>query len=255
MAVTLVLASACTGSSSPTPTARTSRSPTPGPTFDIGHLALDAAGSRLDLLLNGVIQPDPIVLDWGQVEARSLLSGAENAAFCTSLDNSHTGDALASLVELGLNALSLKLRHKPLPDEAGTILGFAADFATQSCPLWIPVVHPPSKPAPTPEPDWRPAGYLGVIGNPDLVWRWSDHASYSCADGITSCWQVDVYARTGCGRLMGTLAVKDADGFVLETDQESKLLVLAQRVTTVGFGSNMIGVAKGTLTHLVCTAT
>jgi hypothetical protein len=253
MAVTLAMASACTGGSSPSAAPRTQRPPTAAPTADVSHLALDAAGSRLDLLLGGGIRPDPIVLNWNQVETKSLLSGAANTAFCTALDNSHAGDALASIVELGLNALSLKLRHKPLPDEAGTILGFTADFATESCPLWIPIVHPPSKPAQTPEPDWVPEGYLGVIGNPDLVWRWSDKSSYHCSNGIKWCWQVDVYARNGCIRLQGTVAVKDANGFVLETAQTSKAGIPAKQVTVIGFGSNLPSVAEGWLSHLVCT--
>jgi hypothetical protein len=57
-------------------------------------------------------------------------------------------------------------RHKPLAEEADNVLQAAATFATASCPLWVPVVHPPATPAPTPEPDWRPKGFLGVVGDP-----------------------------------------------------------------------------------------
>jgi hypothetical protein len=246
-----VATSACTGGATSTNVPR--RTPTPAATMDVSRLALQAAEARRDLLLGGDIRTNPLIVNWSQVETGSFLAGAQNAAFCSSLDNSHAGDALSSLVELGLNALSVKLRHKPLPDETGNILDLAATFATKSCPLWIPVVNPPPSPRPTPAPDWRPAGFLEVIGDPDLVWRWSDKASYNCSSAVRRCWQIDVYARYGCGSLEGILAVKDSSNVVLETQRAVSTNVTPEQVAPLGFRSNQADAAKGTLTHLTCT--
>jgi hypothetical protein len=252
LGICVVLSAGCTGSSGTTTEPPLDPPVSQSAPADVDALALEAARVRLRSILDGEIEPDPLVLRWDQVQARSLLIGAENAAFCARLESSHAGDALASLVAAGLNALSMRLGHKPLPKETETILGFAAGFATASCPMWKPVVNPPALPAPTPEPAWAPAGYLGVVGDPDIVWKWSDPGSYSCSPGYSHCWQVEVLPRDGCTSLDGILTVKDAAGIALDTETAAASSVPAMRVSTIGFGTTLPAAALGELTHLIC---
>ena len=252
LGICMVLCVGCTDSSV------TTTEPPPAPPVsqsaaaNVDALALEAARVRLRSLLDGEIEPDPLVLRWDQVQAGSRLIGAENAAFCARLDSSHAGDALASLVAAGFNALSMRLRHKPLPDETETILGIAAGFATASCPMWKPVVNPPALPAPTPEPAWAPAGYLGVVGDPDIVWKWSEPGSYGCSPEYRGCWQVEVLPHDGCTSLVGILTVQDAAGTALDTETAAASSVPAMRVSTIGFGTTLPDAALGELTHLIC---
>lgn len=178
MGLAVLLIVAC-GQGDGTPRATFRPTPPPLPTSASNlQLALDAARQRMEALQSDDWRPNPFILDWSDVESGMNLTATQNDAFCDALATPGLDDVLSTLVALGLDALSVRLRRAPLPDEADGVIDLAATFALDSCPTWLPVVNPP-RPMPTPRPTWHPPGYSIVIGDPDLVWRWSAASTFS----------------------------------------------------------------------------
>jgi hypothetical protein len=227
--------------------------PDPAPTLAPTDLAYQAAQARLDAVFDGLVKPQPLPVTWDDIAAGIVLPDRQNKAFCDALDRPGVDDGLGKLVALGLNALSLRLRHKPLPDDAEDVLGIAATFATKSCPAWIPVIRPPQPAAPTPAPPWVPFGYFTVIGDPDLAYRFAPANTYTCNPGFNRCWRVDVVARYGCTRLQGDLAVKNADDVVLEYDSRVWSDIPVNEPWTIDFGTSQTASTSGELMYLTCS--
>jgi hypothetical protein len=238
----------CGGTSAPPlPTLR------PPPTTSTSELqrALEAARQRLELLGDGQALP-PLSVAWSDVESGTLLNRQQNAAFCTALDVPGADDALASLVFMGLEALSFRFRRKPLSRDVNDVVELAATFATKSCPGWAPVVNPPRRMA-TPIPLWHPAGYSIVFGDQDLVWRWSTNGSFACLDQVAWCWQIDVLSRYGCTRVDGVLHVHGDGGVVVDVEESAVADVPAGGVVPMQFGSDVPAPDTVQLRHLTCT--
>jgi hypothetical protein len=245
-AVAALLGAACAEAAAPP--APTWRVPSAPPTSDLTR-ALEAARQRLQAFEDGKAPP-PLVVAWEDVESGNWLNRQQNAAFCAALDRPGADDALAALVFMGLEAVSLRIRRKPLPDDMHDVLGVAATFATKSCPAWVPVVNPPTSAA-TPLASWYPAGYSIVHGDEDLVWQWSAPGSFACMDS-RSCWQIDVLSRNGCMRVDGVLHVQGDDGLIVAIDESAVADVPAGVAIPMQFGLDVPAGTLGNLRYLTC---
>jgi hypothetical protein len=220
LAVFVVLLAACGsgggsgGGRAPVPPAPrpspTFRLPTAAPTVD----ALAALRNRATYLIDGGVAPQPFVLDWAAIEGDAVLSKPQADAFCDALNVPKADDALASLAALALNALSEKIRHKPLlNDEAETFLGIAATFATKTCQTWKPqLVSFVGGATPKPAPTLAPTTYRSLLGDPAVSWAWDPVNTIPCTH--RACWQIEVRSRLGCGSIHAVLAIIGGDGSV-----------------------------------------
>lgn len=184
--------------------------PTTRPTFDLSA-AVAALRNRAELVADGKVAPQPFVLDWNAIAGNTTLSKPKADAFCSALDLPKADDALASLAALALNALSEKVRHRPLVnEEAEGFLKLAATFATKTCPAWEPQIVSllDSRPAPTPPP----GTFLALPADPDVTWS-RPMAPLPCAH--KRCWQIDVSSRLGCASVHAVLALRDSDQVVV----------------------------------------
>ncbi len=195
-----------------------------GPTSTTSESATDAATSfgaaRLDQLLGGATAP-PSSISWAAITSGATLSGPQTTAFCKALAVPGADNALSSILAAGLNALSMRLRKRPLSTDTKEVLGLAVTFATNTCPAWNPGTIRFATLAPI-EP-WYPNGYQPMILQPDVAWRWAEAGTLSCEVG-PRCYGLNVATRDDCsGHIEGTIATYDSNGVVLEYVTDRKL--------------------------------
>jgi len=228
------------GCGDPTPTPRPTvppiEFPTPAPSLalSLADLIRDRGESQLPSLLTGTPSPSPFALSWSDIESGKLLTGAQKSAFCEALDTPDLDDIVGSILWAGLNALSEKLRHRPLPEDGEKVLGIATTFAVKTCPTW----EPKSAPAVTPEPPWYPPEYRQVVGNPSVVWRYRKASESPCGVTENRCLDVLVIARDGCPIILdvGATFLTD-DGTFVEQVHDTATRVPAQEAVAMHFGT------------------
>ncbi len=194
----------------------------PPPAADPDAAAAAFGADQLDRLLAGATSP-PSSITWDSISADVALPTGQASSFCQALDLPGADNALSIILGAGLNALSWRLRKRPLSSDAEEILGIAVTFATKTCPAWDPTVRPSATLPPVIR--WYPSGYEPMIFQPDAVaWRWADPSTFTC-EGVeaVTCYALDVVVRAGCpGFLEGTIATYDADGVVLDILTDTK---------------------------------
>jgi hypothetical protein len=189
-------------------------SPTPTvallPTFDAQAAARTLASNSLSNLLNGE-STTPTLIDWATIEANAPLPPRQTSALCETLESPLAEKVMAGLVSAGFNALSFKLRHKPLSEETRTIVDLAATFAIKTCPHWFPGQVPKATAISL---AWYPLGYQPLVADANVAWTWVDPATCSTPG---PCWNVNIVARTGCPSSVSiVVAAYDSDGVVVD---------------------------------------
>jgi hypothetical protein len=229
----------------------------PSPSADTQAAAQTVARDSLQQLLAGATAP-PFVLDWTSVEAGVTLSNQKSDAFCRALDTPGVDEVLKSLLAAGLDALSLKLRKKPLPDEAEGLLAIAAKFAVKTCPRWVPRPVPTTAsvatPVPIEVPAWYPSDYSPVAGDPNVAWQWVDHQTFTCVRPVVGCWRIRVLAQFGCPQsLKVTIAIRDAFETVLEYLTAATPPVPPRQTIETAFGTLRANSIDAQAVFVTCT--
>ncbi len=250
LAVVLLLAVVVVGCSgteaSPTRRPSTPRpTASPIPTFNISDILRNRGQQTLPTLLDGAKTP-PFVLDWAGVESKLNLPTQQQRAFCATLDLPGLDDGLSALLYLGLNALSERITHRPLPEDTKTVLDYAVGFAVKTCPTWIPKVAPTRAPA----ADWFPARYQPVTGDADVVWDWEP---VSCSAPAKRCWGILVLARTGCPTAMTvSIDVLDKQGTLVEPLSISGKAIPAMKAWKFTFGTRSAAATGARAKYVMC---
>ena len=221
----------------------------PSPTFDVTAAIMALGESQLDLIESGEQAP-PSLLDWASIEQRKPLDVFEESTFCRSLSAPGVDNGLGSLIAAGINALSLRLRRRPAPDELQNVLSTAVTFAGATCPLWGPRDPPPSPP-----PPWYPFGYSLYVLNPNLAWQWVAREAAICPTPATPCWQMNFVTRDNCDAIWAWITAYDAVGIALAEIQAIDLLVAPDEPTTLTFETTDGRAASARLTRLTCADT
>jgi hypothetical protein len=171
--------------------------------------------------------------------------------FCNQLNSSAADDVLASLISVGLNALSLRFRKKPISDDAKDVVKLTATFASEACPLWVPGLIP-DRPV-TPRPAWYPSGFTPLVADPDVAWRWIEPEEAICSGGLR-CWNVDVVARQGCPMDVSmAVAANDAAGVVVDVGFGSLGSTAPNEVRRVELTSNVAAATEATVDYIACS--
>jgi hypothetical protein len=180
----------------------------PSATIAPREAAHEAASKSMSGLLSGD-PTTPTLVDWSVIEQGIALPSRQRSAMCEALQTPHFDNVIAGLVSAGLNALWVKLGHKP-SEEAAVIVDLATTFVIKTCPSWDPSRPPVPTPIATP---WYPSGYLQLISDPDVAWTWVDRPTCSIPG---PCWNVDVVARTGCSSVSIAVAAYDGAGVIVD---------------------------------------
>lgn len=238
--VVLTVAGCGPGEDSPVPS---TGAPAPDPNTAFSELA----AQQLESLEGGASAP-PALLDWASIQQGATLDVPHATAFCTSLNAPGVDNGLASIIAIAIDAVSMRLRHRPAPDELDAVLGIATTFAAKTCPAWAPGAPAPTHPPPV---GWYPSGYQAVILHPDLAWRWSPTGSFTCTDPDTWCFELQVVTRDGCDSLHASITTKDATGLPLEILETSTFNVPPGVETPLGFATDQQPEAA-TLSVITC---
>ncbi len=244
LALLVAFAAAGCGSAATKPPATTFA---PRPTIDRQAAAHELASRSLSDLLRGA-ETTPTLVDWPIIESLAPPPQRQSNALCKALDAPFADKVIAGLVSVGFNALSLKLGHKPIGEEARTIIDLTTTFAIKTCPSWMPGLTAAATPVATP---WYPAGYRLLWGDPNVAWSWGDPPT--CASpGV--CWNVDVVARSGCQTSLSiALAAYDDYGVVVDVggaDLGPALAGVPQRIEVT---SDAPTAKSATVDFLSCT--
>jgi hypothetical protein len=253
LSVVLVAACGPTGvTSAPTVKPKTNppRTATPTATPTPASAAFLATRSRLDYVLNGGVT-QPFVLDWPSISKGAALSKRQSTAFCGALDTPYLDDVLASVVAVAVNALWLKLRKRPAPEETEDYLNIAAKFVVKSCQGWAPLVLPPTATPPPAAPDVY--SFTPMKADPDVSWRFLRPTEQSCRAPL-NCWKIAVFARAGCPTSLSVvLAILDASNALLDTQTKTYGPVgKGKTLTTAQFLTSDTTAKWGRVTYITC---
>lgn len=207
------------------------------------------AEAELDRIDSGEEVP-PSLLDWESIEQQTSLELDQQSAFCASLSAPGVDNGIGALLSAGINALSVRFRRRPAPDELESILSTAATFAAKTCPAWGP-----RDPSPTTPPKWYPDGYVAYILNPSIAWAWAA-PGFECPAAGTKCWQVLLITRgEACDAAFASLTAFDAGGTAVGEIPATALLLTPGEPHTLTFETTDQQAATGRLTMLKCVDT
>ena len=220
-----------TGTTTPGPTQHPA---TPAPTEATGDAEAAvremAGGSVTDIL--GGASTSPFLTNWQTIQTGSL-PASQKTQFCQALELPFADKIIAGIVSVGLSALSLSLRKKPIPEEAKGVIDLVASFATKTCRQWDPTRV--SRQTPKPVLPWYPRGFSPLLVDPGVAWRRVGPAEANCAVGTKGpCWIYEVVALHGCPTsLFLAVAGHDASGLVIDPGEGSMGPIAANTRSTV----------------------
>jgi hypothetical protein len=247
--ITAACVIACgTGTSTPSPTSR----PTPAQsTVDVEAAARALARDTATDLLAGA-GAAPFLTNWQTIQARSL-PAVQKTQFCQALELPFADKIIGGIVSVGLSALSLSLRKKPIPEEAKGVIDLVASFATKTCPQWDPTRV--SKQTPKPVLPWYPSGFVPLLVDPGVAWRRVGPTEANCAVGTKGpCWIYEVAALYGCPTsLFLAVAGHDASGLVIDPGEDSLGPIAANTPVRIQLTPEVAGVTSATLDYISCS--
>jgi hypothetical protein len=192
--------------------------PRPSPTSDLADILASLDHARIKQLTDSS-STSPL-FDWTAFKTNTLTT-PQKSELCRALDTEGADDVFAAIGAIALDAISLELRRKPVPDDFEGALKIAVGVAFKSCPAWQPLILP-TKPT-----SWYPAGYRLVIGNPGVAWRWTTSPLCQAPSGGACTW-MNVIAQNGCPTaLTGTVIFRGPDGTALERQRASAIAPVA----------------------------
>jgi len=226
-----------------------SGTPTPSPTPDaLASVRVIARGSVTDIL--GGASTTPFLTNWPTIQSRTL-PALQKTQFCKTLELPFADKIIGGMVSVGLNALSLALRRKPAPEETKSVVDFVAEFAVKTCPQWDPTR--PSTQTPKPFARWYPLGYIPLLADPGVAWRWAKDKT-PCATGTPMCWHVDVVARDGCPTsLFMAVAGLDSEGIVIDPGEGDIGPIAANTPIRVELTPEVAGVRTPRVDFISCS--